>query len=46
MSSNGLNNRMFSTIHKHHMDEVSAFDVAKDFVEVNKERIVHLEVRN
>ena len=41
MSSNSLNNRMFSTIHKHRMDEVSAFDVAKEFVEVNEERMVH-----
>jgi len=39
--NNSLNSRMFSTIHKHRMDEVSAFDVAKEFVEFNEERIVH-----
>jgi hypothetical protein len=36
-----LNNRMFSTIYKLRMDEVSAFDVAKEFIEVNEECIVH-----
>jgi len=38
MSSNTLNNRLFSTIHKQRIDEVSALDVAKEFVEVNEQR--------
>ena len=37
MSSNTLNNRLFSTIQtvQQRIDEVSALDVAKEFVEVN-----------
>ena len=38
MSSSTLNNRMFGTIQKRRMDEVSVLHVAKDFAEVNEQR--------
>lgn len=41
MSSNTLNNSMFSTIHKQRMDEVSTLDVAKEFVAVNEQRMTY-----
>ena len=37
MSSNTLNNRIFSVIHKQRIDEVSAQEVAKEFVEINEQ---------
>jgi len=41
MSAISLNNRMLSTIHKQRMDELSAVDVAEEFVEVNEQRRMH-----
>ena len=38
MSGNSLNNRMFNTIQKNHIDDVCTSKVAKDFVQVNEQR--------
>jgi len=37
MSSNTLNNRIFSVIHRERIDEVAAQEVAKEFVEINEQ---------
>jgi len=38
MSSNTLNNRILSVIHRERIDEVAAQEVAKEFVEINEQR--------
>jgi len=41
MSSNTLNNRIFSVIQKQRIDEVAAQEVAKEFVEINEQRRIY-----
>jgi len=42
MSSNTLNNTIFSVIRKQRIDEVAAQEVAKEFVEINKQRRIYV----
>ena len=43
MSSNTLDKRIFSVIHKQRIDEVAAQEVAKEFVEINEQRRIYFE---